>query len=35
MYYTPVLVPAWRVTELLETTKASAKHPAAFIESAL
>ena len=33
MYYIPVLVPARRVTEVLETTKASAEHPAAFTGS--
>lgn len=35
MYHIPILVPARRVTELLETTKASAEHPAAFTESVL
>lgn len=33
MYYFLVLGPAWRVTELLETTKASVEHPVPLIES--
>lgn len=35
MYYVPVLVPARRVIELLEMTKASVEHPVAFAESVL
>lgn len=35
MYYVPVLVPAWRVTKLLEMTKASMEHSAAFTEDVL
>lgn len=35
MYYIPVLVPAQRVIELLEITKASVEHPVAFTESVL
>lgn len=35
MYYVPVLVPAWGVTKLLEMTKASVEHSAAFTEDVL
>lgn len=35
MYYVPVLVPAQRVTKLLEMTKASVEHSAAFTEDVL
>lgn len=35
MYCVPVLVPAQRVTKLLEMTKASVEHSAAFTEDVL
>lgn len=35
MYYVTLLVPAWRVTKLLEMTKASMEHSAAFTEDVL
>lgn len=35
MYYVPVLVPAWRITKLLEIAKASVEHSAALTEGVL